>query len=242
VKHESFRRLNLLTHFPHIEETFRERGSLLLEPAEVLAHGDFETETRSKAFKVGVIGTRKPSLYGLEVVARLLKELSAYRDWIWVSGGAFGIDAQLHRSALSMGLKTQAWLVGPIDDPNPKTNHELFRQMKITKGCGILVPATLDPSNGHRIQPSSWLERNRWLAADIDALVVVEAHEKSGTWNTTTQAIDFGRDAYLIPGSILSKSSWGINAMISEGYGRPVVSLAELTKSLVVLSQTSSYN
>jgi DNA processing protein len=228
--------------FPQIKSAFSRGGALDFENQEVLVSGDISVEERKGAFKIGVVGTRKPSLYGLEVVQRLIAGLTHYQEWIWISGGAFGIDSEVHRTALGLGLKTQAWLVGPIDEPNPRSHSVLFRQMKNQKGCGILVPKSLDPSSGHVIRPSSWLERNRWLAADVDALVVVEAHEKSGTWNTASQAVDFAKETYLIPGSILNESSRGTNLMISMGCGRPVVSLAELTKDLVVLYEQGSYN
>jgi DNA processing protein len=242
VKTDQNRRYRISEAFPHIEEAFfRGDNPALVDPF-VLTSSNLDVEARRRAFKIGVIGTRRPSHYGFEVVQKLLLSLAQFRDWIWVSGGAFGVDAELHRVALEYELLTQAWLVGPIDEPSPRSHSWLFSQMKKRPGCGILVPESLDPSSGHRARPSSWLERNRWLAADVDALVVVEAHEKSGTWNTTTQALEFGKEVFLIPGPIFNESSRGTNSMIASGYGHGVVSLADLTKSLVVLSLERSYN
>ncbi len=237
-----FSQHDLKADFPHIAEVFARGGSLDLADHEILMAGQIDIKARQQAFKVGVVGTRKPSLYGLEVVQKLMASLAGFPDWIWVSGGAFGIDGEVHRVALDLKLQTQAWLVGPIEKPSPHSHSALFRQMKNQRGSGLLVPKMLDPSAGHTLRPHSWLERNRWLAADVDALVVVEAHEKSGTWNTASQALEFAKETYLIPGSILNESSRGTNSMISAGYGHVVVSLTELTKSLVVLSGQRSYN
>ncbi len=233
-------KLDLATHFPHIHQSFQQ--TTLLPNEKILVAGDPEIENRTKAFRVGVVGTRRPSHYGIQFVEELLEACAAYRDWIWVSGGALGIDGEMHRAALQRGLKTQAWLVGPIEDPNPRSHFQLFSQMKSRPGCALLVPEGVDPQSGARIRPFSWLERNRWLAADVDVLVVVEAHEKSGTWNTVTWALGFSKEVYLLPGSIFSESSRGTNRMISMGCGHVVESLTQVTKSLVVAFEERSYN
>jgi DNA processing protein len=239
----TIQKLTLAKDFPHIEKLFTSQTTLLpASSQEVLALGHLDLEKRTEAFKIGVIGTRKPSRYGLRFVEELLQSCSAYKDWIWISGGALGIDGELHRQALQQNLKTQAWLVGPILDPSPTSHFKLFSQMKKREGCGLLVPSVLEPSGEMKIFPSHWLARNRWLAADVDVLVVVEAHEKSGTWNTTTSSLDFAKDTYILPGPIFSESSKGTNAMISMGYGHIIESLTEVTKSLVVAFERRSYN
>jgi len=197
-----------------------------------------------RKFSVGIVGTRKPSEYGLRVTEELVARLARF-DVCVVSGGAFGIDRIAHESALTEGLSTKAWLVGPIEDPGPRAHRRLFEAIEKAPGSALLVPSHLNnPENGtrQRLGPWSWLARNAWVAADVDALVVVEAFLKSGTWQTVNDAHELGKAIFLVPGSIFTASSCGTNKMISNSCGQIVLDLGELTETLVVLAHQGSYN
>ena len=60
---------------------------------------------------VSIIGTRSPSGTGLANAKRLVAELSSPV----ISGGAIGIDAEAHKSAMDSGLKTAAFMAGGVD-------------------------------------------------------------------------------------------------------------------------------
>ncbi len=190
---------------------------------------------------IAIVGSRKPTSYGIRFVHEFLSELRGL-PWNIVSGGAFGIDHEVHKTALSFGLKTQAWVVGPIAKPSPQSHRTLFENIINTDGCGILVPECLEPSAGSGPVKSHWIQRNQWLVASCDALVVVEASIPSGTWSSAKAAATFGITNYLLPGSIFSPQSQGINEMISAGYGLPILSIDKLVKTLVVDFCASSYN
>ncbi len=196
-----------------------------------------------RTFSVAIVGTRKPSSYGVRVVEELVRRLSAYRVRV-VSGGAFGIDRVAHEAALSWGLATHAWLVGPLEDPSPKSHRKVFEDIEKAPGSALVVPDFLERSEAlrSRLGSRAWLARNAWVAAQASAVVVVEAFLKSGTWQSVKDSDALGRPCYAVPGPIFAASSHGTNRMISRNYANPVADLGELTESLVVLAEGASYN
>lgn len=190
---------------------------------------------------IAIIGTRRPSAYGVRVVRELIAELQYY-DFVILSGGALGIDTEAHAAALRHGMKTQAWLVGPKARPNPRSNWPLFSEMQKRAGSGLIVPVDLDRGEDRPPLARDWIFRNHWLVAAADAIVIVEANVKSGTWSSVRIASQMGIPTYLIPGTIFSEQSQGLNAMISRGCGVPVSSIGNLIKSLVVDLGGNPYN
>jgi DNA processing protein len=196
-----------------------------------------------KKFSLAIVGTRKPSAYGVRVVEELVRRLSRY-DICIVSGGAFGIDRVAHEGALSWGLSTHAWLVGPIEAPSPQSHRQLFEEIEKAPGSALIVPGHLEAEDGprRRLGALAWRARNTWIVAEADAVLVAEAFLKSGTWQSAQDSNDLGKPLYAPPGPIFTASSQGTNQMISRTYASPVFDLGELTESLVVLAERSSYN
>ena len=88
------------------------------------------------------------------------------------------------------------------------------------------------PYNKRRLeQKFSFLYRNRIIAGLADAVVVVEAAEKSGSLNTATHALEQGKDVFSVPGNITAPYSRGCNKLIRQGalvYTEPDDVLREL--------------
>lgn len=194
-----------------------------------------------RRLSIAIIGTRRPTARGLRWVREIVKLLRTF-DCQIISGGALGIDGEAHLAALECGLPTQAWLVGPVARPSPQFHRNIFAAIEASPGGALLVPSQLEPIPGRSLQKGFWIERNQWLAASADALIVVEAQIPSGTWSTVSAALDFGVPVYLVSGPSDSPQSDGVNQMISMGYGTGVKDLAELAESLVVDLGTSFYN
>jgi DNA processing protein len=162
---------------------------------------------------VTVVGSRKYTSYGKLAVEKLLSSLSG-EEVIVLSGLALGIDGISHESALKNGLITFAVPGSGLDAKviYPRTHLPLAEE--IVAAGGVLI-SEFAPE----MQAAQWTfpARNRIMAALSDALLVIEATEKSGTLITARQALELGRDIGAVPGDIFSDSSQGTNMLIKDG-------------------------
>lgn len=158
---------------------------------------------------VAVVGARVCSSYGRSVARSLGRELAA-AGLVVVSGMARGIDGEVHRGALEMGM-TVAVLGCGIDRDYPAAHSELARRI-CERG---LIVSEYEPG----IEPAPWRfpARNRIIAGLAEATVVVEARERSGALITADFALEEGRDVLAVPGEITSALSAGTNALIRLG-------------------------
>ena len=171
---------------------------------------------------VGIVGSRKPTEYGLNAAADIGGEL-AKNGAIIVSGLADGLDSAGHRAAVKNDCPTIAVMGVPIDRTYPAANAAL-RQKIERKGCVI----SEYPPCGEGVGPNGFLQRNRLIAALSSALVVVEAQEKSGTMSTVNHAERYGKPVFVVPGSIYSPNSAGTNALLREGRAKAVCKPGDL--------------
>ncbi|MGI8845874.1 MAG: DNA-processing protein DprA [Thermoleophilaceae bacterium] len=159
---------------------------------------------------VAVVGTRRPSPYGLEMATELGRGLAAAGVTV-VSGLALGIDAAAHAGCLAGGGTTVAVLGGGSDVPYPRTNERVYDQIA-TQG---LLMSEMPP--GQRPFRWSFPARNRIMAGLCDATVVVEAARSSGSLITTDFAGDLGRVVAAVPGHATSVGARGSNELLRSG-------------------------
>ena len=170
------------------------RGSL--EPADALA--------------IAIVGSRRPTPYGVEVAESLAADLAA-RGVTIVSGLARGIDTAAHRGALAAGGRTLAVLGSGIDIVYPTENEALALAIE---GQGALLsqfPLGTAPLAWH------FPVRNRTIAGLALGVVVVEAGERSGALITAGLAGDLGREIFAVPGRLTSDLSRGTHGLIRDG-------------------------
>lgn len=165
---------------------------------------------------VAVVGTRKATVYGLSMTEKIVDEL-VKMGMVVVSGMAFGIDSQAHKTALNGGY-TIAVLGTGVDVCYPASNSHLYREI-IKKGC-IVSEFPL----GTGAQKQNFPARNRIIAGLASSTIVVEAPLKSGALITSAIAAEIGRDVLALPGDVNRKSSEGCNMLISCG-ANPIVSI-----------------
>ena len=175
---------------------------------------------------VGIVGSRKPTEYGLNAAADIGGEL-AKNGAIIVSGLADGLDSAGHRAAVKNDCPTIAVMGVPIDRTYPVANAALRQQIE-RKGCVI----SEYPPYSEYIGPTCFLQRNRLIAALSSAILVVEAREKSGTMSTVAHAERYGKPVYAVPGSIYSPNSTGTNGLLRDGRARAVAGAADLLAAL----------
>lgn len=172
---------------------------------------------------LAVVGSRKYTSYGKDVVDHLISGLKGYGVGI-VSGLAIGIDALAHQAALAYGLYTLAVPGGGLDDSviYPRTNARLARQI-LESGGGLL--SEFDPL----FTPTKWsfTERNRIVAGLCRATLIVEAGEQSGTLITARLTADYNRELLVVPGNIFSKNMKGNHQFLKLG-ATPVTEAADI--------------
>lgn len=172
---------------------------------------------------LGMIGSRNCSAYG-EKAAKDFAFHLAQNEVCIVSGLAKGIDAFSHIGALNANGKTIAVLGSGFDNIYPKENEKLFQE--IIKKEGLVIseyPLETKPLKYH------FPARNRIISGLSDSVLVVEARKNSGTNITVDFALDQGKDVFVIPGNIYSKTSDGTNFLITEG-AIPVLSYRDILK------------
>lgn len=181
------------------------------KPKSLYIKGVFPDEEKYKF--LSIIGSRKYTTYGKQVINKIVKEIAGYPIVI-VSGLALGIDTLAHESALENGLLTLAIPGSGLNDNviYPASNQALAR--RILDAGGSLV-SEFEPD--FRATKWSFPKRNRIMAGISHAILVIEAENKSGTRITARLATDYNREVFAVPGSIFSSSSDGTNELIREG-------------------------
>ncbi|MCR5476543.1 MAG: DNA-processing protein DprA [Lachnospiraceae bacterium] len=173
---------------------------------------------------VAIVGARECSTYGKTVARQLALVLGQARIPV-VSGMARGIDGISQEAALTAGGSSIAVLGCGVDICYPEDNRRLYERLK-TEGC-ILSPY----GPGVMPRPNLFPPRNRIVSGLSDALVVVEARQKSGTLITVDMALEQGREVYAVPGRITDRLSDGCNGLLGQGaqvFLSPEIFLREL--------------
>ncbi len=178
-----------------------------------------------------VVGSRKNTVYGKQALDMLIASLKD-EEVIILSGLALGIDGLAHKAALTNNLTTIAIPGSGLDAKvlYPSSHRHLAKDIIAYDGALI---SELEPTTP--AAPWTFPQRNRVMAALSDALLIIEAEEKSGTLITARLALELGRDIGAVPGEIFSPTATGTNTLIHEG-AYPVTSTSDLF-SLLHLSQ-----
>ena len=159
---------------------------------------------------LGVVGTRRPTPYGVAVAERLAGDLARAGLTI-VSGMARGIDTAAHKGALVAGGNTVAVLGCGVDVVYPSENRKLAAEL-VAKG--LLIS---EFPMGSIAFPQDFPIRNRIISGMSAGVLVVERAQYRGSAITAKLAMDQGREVFAVPGNITPKLSWGPNLLIKQG-------------------------
>ena len=171
---------------------------------------------------VGVVGSREPTPYGVEMAQQLGRELSR-NGAIVVSGLAQGIDAQAIYGALQGGGAPISVLGGGVDIVYPSKNRQLYEDVA---AMGALV-SEYPPGTPH--EKSHFPVRNRIISGLSLGIVAVEAAAvRSGTLITTRLALEQDRDVFAYPGPANAPMSTGTNRLIQRGEAKMVLSAEDV--------------
>jgi len=158
---------------------------------------------------LSIVGTRNATNYGKQVCEELIQNLSErkYKALI-VSGLAYGIDIQAHKSALKYNVPTAGVVGHGLDKMYPSLHAETAKKMLEEGGLVTDFPS------GTKIDPSNFIRRNRIIAGLADATIVIESARTGGALITAEIASSYNRDVFAFPGRAGDTYSKGCNQLI----------------------------
>lgn len=198
-------------------------------PGAVFVKGRLPDEQKKS---LAIIGARSCSAYGKRMAECFARELGMAGIQI-ISGMARGVDGISQSAALRAGGSSFGVLGCGVDICYPAQNRALYEELGVKGGIlSTYLPGTLPKAQ-------YFPPRNRIISGLADALLVIEAREKSGTLITVDMALEQGREVYALPGRVSDTVSEGCNRLIEQGAGialSPQYLLAELTGDAICKS------
>jgi DNA processing protein len=158
---------------------------------------------------LAVVGTRKATDYGKRITQSLVEQ-SVGCQVVFVSGLAYGIDIEVHKQCLALGVENIAVLAGGFNYVYPSKHKKQLEQMLLHGGVLSEYPLHQKPD------PRFFPLRNRIIAGMTDATVVVEAAVKGGALITADYANNYHREVFAVPGNLEKIFSEGCNMLIQK--------------------------
>jgi len=174
---------------------------------------------------ISIVGTRNATEYGKEVTDKLISELAS-ENLIILSGLAYGIDIQAHKSALKYNVSTVGVMASGIDRLYP-SQHKSIADTMLENG-GLL---TEEPFGG-KPTPPKFPARNRIIAGMSDCTIVVEAAIKGGALITARIANSYDKEVFSVPGKVNSQYSEGTNFLIKNHEAHPISSAKDVIEMM----------
>jgi DNA processing protein len=162
---------------------------------------------------LAVVGSRALTPYGREVCTNLVSGLAGYPISI-ISGLALGADAAAHRAALTAGLHTIAVPGSGLSERvlSPRSNLGLAKDI-LASGGALISEHELEYSP----QPYDFPSRNRIMVGMADAVLIIEAGEKSGTLITARLSAEYNRELLCVPHRIGDEHGFGAHLFLRLG-------------------------
>lgn len=159
---------------------------------------------------LAVVGARNCSVYGKNMAYEFSRVLGGMGIQI-VSGMAVGVDSAAHEGALAAGAGTFAVLGCGADVCYPASGRRLYERLKREGGVWSEFPWGDKPLSWH------FPKRNGLISGLSDAVLVVEARQKSGSLITVDRALEQGRTVFAVPGRVGDPLSEGCHRLIAQG-------------------------
>ena len=175
---------------------------------------------------IGVVGTRRNTVYGKISCETILKDLLEY-DVTIVSGLALGIDNIAHEYTLKKNGKCVGVVGSGLDKIFPYESKKLWERI---------------PENGMLIseyplgmEPLKWNfpRRNRIIAGLSQGILVCESYNRGGALITAELAFQNNREVFAVPGFINYPSFKGCNELIKETKAKLVSSGKDIAEEFL---------
>ncbi|MFZ6033279.1 MULTISPECIES: DNA-processing protein DprA [Melioribacter] len=184
--------------------------------------GNFDS---SDKYGVAIVGTRKPTNYGIQQAEKFASEL-VKKGIIIISGLARGIDSYAHRAAINSGGRTIAVIGSGVDVIYPPENARLFKQ--ITEQGAIV--SEFEP--GTKPDAQNFPRRNRIISGLSLGVLIIETRQNGGAMQTAAYALDQNREIFALPGNVNSPQSEGPNLLIQKGEAKLVITADDVLDEL----------
>ena len=203
-------------------------------PERLYYRGVWNNEIFEKS--LAIVGSRRMSRYGQEVIAKFMPEFVANKITI-ISGFMYGIDTESHKKCLEFGGITVAVLGGGLDILVPPENNDLYS--RILENNGLVISEYVPD-----FKPTVWSfpQRNR-IVSGLSSLgiLVVEAGMKSGSLVTARIGREQNKKIYVVPGQLTSSTAEGTNYLIKNNLGQITTSAIDITENTVLNLQETLF-
>lgn len=189
-------------------------------PKQLYYRGGLKAELFKKS--LAIVGSRRMTRYGQEVLQRLMPELAVSEVTI-ISGFMYGIDTEAHKLSVENGGTAVAVFGCGLNFCYPPENDSLYTKI-LEKGA---VLSEYKPDQ----KPQLWMfpQRNRIVAGLASlGVLIIEAGENSGSLITARFAREQGKAVFAVPGPVTSTASTGTNFLIKGGLAKMVTHPADI--------------
>ena len=175
---------------------------------------------------LSIIGTRKNTPYGAQMVEQIVKDLKPHGINI-ISGLAYGIDGIAHRTCTNLNMPNCAVLAHGLDTIYPQKHFGLSEKIIATGGAIITEHISNTP-----MHPDLFPRRNRIVAGMSDACLVIESGAKGGSMITAGIGKKYNRTVFAVPGKKGDPMSKGCNQLIKNGEARLCETADDIIESM----------
>ncbi|MDR3223078.1 MAG: DNA-protecting protein DprA [Methanobrevibacter sp.] len=141
----------------------------------VIFYSKGDLSSFESSYNVAIIGTWKPTDYGLKITEHFSKEFAKNGCSI-ISGLALGCDTQAHKSCLEVNGKTMAILPGDVDNVLPSPNRNLAND--ILDNGGVLLS---EHFKINKVNKGMFVQRDKLQSFFSDIILISSANLESGT-------------------------------------------------------------
>ena len=182
---------------------------------------------------IGVVGTRRNTIYGKVSCESILKELLEY-DVNIVSGLALGIDNIAHEFTLKKNGRCIGVVGSGLDRIFPYESRKLWERIPES---GMLISEYPLGS-----EPLKWNfpRRNRIIAGLSQGILLCESYEKGGALITAEFGFQHDREIFAVPGFINYPSFKGCNKLIKDTKAKLVLSGKDIGDEFLWEKKTKS--
>jgi DNA processing protein len=187
---------------------FLEDPPLILWASRDWGPPDIQKFLRADRTNLAVVGSRRMSAYGRQATQWLVQELVTRYQYQIVSGCAMGVDTVAHETALRSGGQTIGIWAGDIPSLPERSSF-------LVSHPNALVLTECSPG----IMPQQWSfpQRNRLIAGLSNAVLVIEAQERSGTLITAAAALQQGKEVFVLTQPFTSPNAKGVCRLVEQG-------------------------